>query len=252
MFTFCSRETNVLRKKLRTTIERIRLPAENLLDEPQKQEPTLSRLYVTDEENDALLDGLITWFNEINYDEQIRLLTVAPPSWDRNKIASFFPCNRYQVERSIQIREWFGVLHKPVDLCGNSALDRQLAFEIVEFYERNGVSRSCSKKKDMMHVQKRLVAIRFMCMTVCEAYALFKQSLEERNSNASVGVSTFYSLRPKLIKIKTPHDVCACVYHENLNLLIKVSLLKMNMRKTIFSFRLGISLTEIRLIISIC
>ena len=92
-----------MRKKLRTTIQRIRFPAENLLDKPQKQEPRLSRLNVTVKENDALLDGLIMLVNESDYDEQIRLLTIAPPSLDRTKIESFFPCNRYQAERSIQI-----------------------------------------------------------------------------------------------------------------------------------------------------
>ena len=227
---------------MRTTIERIRLHAENLLDKAEKQKSRLNRLNITVEENDALLDGLIMLFNESDYDGQIRILTIAPPSWGRNRIISFFSCNRYQAERSIQIRERFGVLHKAVDLRGNSPLDRQLALEIVEFYENDDVSRSSSNKKDMVHVQKRPLPIRFMCMTVREAYALFKQSLQERNNNVNVGLPTFYSLRPKWIKIKTPHDVCVCVYHENLDLLVKVSLLKMNMRKTFLSFRLRISL----------
>jgi hypothetical protein len=162
-----------LKKKVATTIERIRLHTENLLNKPEKQKSRLNRLNITVEENDALLDGLIMLFNESDYDEQIRLLTIAPSSWGRNKITSFFPCNRYQAERSIQIREWFGVLHKLVDLRGNSPLDRQLAQEIIEFYEKDGVSRSSSNKKDIVHVQKQPVPIRFMCMTVREAYALF-------------------------------------------------------------------------------
>jgi hypothetical protein len=239
---FYRRQTTVLGKKIKTAIERIRFHAENLLDKPKKQKHKLNRLNITVEENDALLDGLIMLFNEIDYDEQIRLLTIAPPSWGRNKIVSFFPCNRYQAEKSIQIREWFGVLHNPVDLRGNLPLNRQLAMDIIEFYEKDGVSRSSANKKDIVHVHKQPVPIRFMCMTVREAYALFVQSLEERNSNLSVGRSTFYSLRPKYIKIKTPHDVCVCVYHENCNLLIKVSLLKMNRVKTFLSFRLGINL----------
>ena len=35
-----------------------------------------------------------------------------------------------------------------------------------------------------------------------------------------VGKSKFCSLRPKWIKTITPHDGCACVYHQNLTLLI--------------------------------
>ena len=132
---------------MRTTIERIRLHAENLLDKLEKQRSRLNRLNIIVEENDALLDGLIMLFNESDYDEQMRILTIAPPSWGHNKITSFFSCNRYQAERSIQIRERFGVLHKAVDLRGNSPLDRQLALEIVEFYGKDDVSRSSSNKK---------------------------------------------------------------------------------------------------------
>ena len=65
---------------MRTTIERIRLHAENLLDKPEKQKSRLNRLNITVEENDALLDGLIMLFNESDYDEQIRILIIAPPS----------------------------------------------------------------------------------------------------------------------------------------------------------------------------
>ena len=43
--------------------------------------------------------------------------------------------------------------------------------------------------------------------------------------------------------MKTPHDVHMCVFYKNLNLLVKVSLLKVNMGKTVLSFRLGITLT---------
>ena len=231
---FCSRQTNVLKKKVAATIERIQLHAENLLDKAGEPNSILNRVNITVEENAALLDGFIMLFNESDYDEQIRLLTIAPSSWGRNKLTSFFPCNRYQAQKSIQIRECFGVLHTPVDLRGNFPLDRQLALEIIEFYEKDGISRSSSKKKDMIHVQKRPIPVRFMCTTVREAYALFMQNQQDRNSDVSVGLSTFYSLRPKWIKIKTPHDVCACVYHENFNLLVKVSLLQLNKGKEFF------------------
>lgn len=58
--------------------------------------------------------------------------------------------------------------------------------------------------------------IRYMLMTLYEAYQQFLQ----KNPTIRVGKSKFCSLRPKWIKTITPHDGCACVYHQNPTLLI--------------------------------
>ena len=56
-----------------------------------------------------------------------------------------------------------------------------------------------------------------MEITVLEAIRIF----QERFPN-TVSRSTFYSLRPREVKISSPHDTCMCVYHENMNLALKV------------------------------
>ena len=56
-----------------------------------------------------------------------------------------------------------------------------------------------------------------MEMSVLDAFRLF----DERFPNMAAR-KTFYSLRPRDVKILSPHDTCICIIHENRNLLIKV------------------------------
>lgn len=58
--------------------------------------------------------------------------------------------------------------------------------------------------------------IRYMLMTLFEAYQQFLQ----KEPSMRVGKSKFCSLRPKWIKNISPHDGCACVYHQNPTLII--------------------------------
>jgi hypothetical protein len=55
-----------------------------------------------------------------------------------------------------------------------------------------------------------------MLMSLFEAYQQFIQ----KEPNMRVGKSKFCSLRPNWIKTITPHDGCACVYHQNPTLMI--------------------------------
>ena len=226
--SFSSRQTNVIKDKVRTTIERIRSHAENLTGVRSKDASKLDSSKMTIEENEELLDGLKLLFDESDYDEQIRLLTIAPSSWGRSRIEAFFSCNDYQARKSLVIRDSLGILQRSIDSRGNIPLDNQIAQAIVQFYQDNGISRQSANKKDIVHVKKQPVPLRFMCMTVGEAYALFMISLEASNPNSTVSATTFYSLRPRWVKIKTPHDVCVCVYHENFRLLTQVCSLMMN------------------------
>lgn len=226
--SFSSRQTNVIKDKVRITIERIRSHAENLTSVRSKDVSKLDSAKLTIEENDELLDGLKLLFDESDYDEQIRLLTIAPSSWGRSKIEAFFSCNKYQARKSLVIRDSEGILQRSIDSRGNPPLDNQIAQSIVQFYQDNGISRQSANKKDIVHIKKQPVPLRFMCMTVGEAYALFVSSLEASNPDTTVSATTFYSLRPRWVKIKTPHDVCVCVYHENFRLLTQVCSLMIN------------------------
>ena len=56
-----------------------------------------------------------------------------------------------------------------------------------------------------------------MCMG--EAFELF----QSKHSNLSIGSSKLFGLRPNCIREDYPHEVCVCTYHENADLLLKVS-----------------------------
>ena len=61
------------------------------------------------------------------------------------------------------------------------------------------------------------VPVRFMEMTVLDAFRIFYDRFP-----SAVGRSTFYSLRPREVKIVAPHETCMCIIHENMDLLLKV------------------------------
>ena len=56
-----------------------------------------------------------------------------------------------------------------------------------------------------------------MEMTLLDAFRQFNK----RNSDL-VGSTTLFSLRPRNVKIASPHETCMCIYHENMQLLLQV------------------------------
>ena len=101
-------------------------------------------------------------------------------------------------------------------------MDPLLIDEVKSFYQDDAISRQTSSKKEIIHVNKEPIPIRYMSMSVGQAYAIFLKKIQEINSLNFISKTIFYSLRPKWIKILTPHDVCACIYHENFSFLIQV------------------------------
>lgn len=58
-----------------------------------------------------------------------------------------------------------------------------------------------------------------MLMSLKEAYEEFRKNY----SDAKIGVSKFANLRPEHILTfdKIPHNVCVCLYHENIRLILE-------------------------------
>ena len=57
--------------------------------------------------------------------------------------------------------------------------------------------------KDVIRINQKLVPVRFMEMTVLDAFREF----DKRNPGL-VGRSTFHSLQPRNVKIVSPHETC--------------------------------------------
>ena len=209
-----------MRRTVTRAIEIIRETADEI---DKTSESTKSKnMSLTVSETDILLGGMKLLFKSSDYDEQIRLLTLSPSYWGRPQIQKFFLCNEWQARKAIELRNSFGTLAKMTNFSGNPPIDPTLVDEIEAFFQDDLISRQTSNKKEVIHINKQPMPIRYMSMTVGQAYTIFLKDLEARNSLCTVSKTVFYSLRPKWVKLLTPHDVCACIFHENYEFLIKV------------------------------
>jgi len=95
--------------------------------------------------------------------------------------------------------------------------------KIYEYYFRSDVSYQAPGKKDTITIKengiKKKLQKRYLFYSLRELHQLF---LEE-NPNITVSLSMFQELRPPNVLYKSciPHNVCCCVYHENVILLLK-------------------------------
>jgi hypothetical protein len=140
------------------------------------------------------------------------------------KIFSFtrFDSNQSQARRSITLRRNDGTLAYAQCFRGNVSLSYDTIDNVVRFYSEDGISRVSSNSKDAILINKQPVSVRFMEMTVLDAFRIF----DDRFPGA-VARSTFYSLRPREVKIAAPHETCMCIIHENMDLLVKVGALSL-------------------------
>lgn len=65
--------------------------------------------------------------------------------------------------------------------------------------------------------QKEKIQKRYMTMSCHDAFELYRNE----NLDNHVGKSLFHSYRPPfvLLSSKTPHDVCSCQYHQDMEML---------------------------------
>ena len=90
---------------------------------------------------------------------------------------------------------------------------------MINFFEQDSISRVSPKKVDVILVKKQPVAKRFMLLTIGGAFAKFKSDF----SQYDIDKSQFYALRPRHVKPMSIHDTRCCLYHENFDLVLKVS-----------------------------
>ncbi|CAF4079006.1 unnamed protein product, partial [Rotaria sordida] len=165
----------------------------------------------------ALLSGFNTLFQQSGDVEQIRLLTISPDSWGRTMIQKWFNCSEYQARQALLLKKNKGFLAFPEYSNGNKPLSDSTIKLVTEFYLQDGISRASPRKKDVIHINKVPVPVRFMEITGREAF----QQFISQNPTTNIGKSSFYALRPRQIKFNAPLDTCLCIYHENMHLLLK-------------------------------
>lgn len=98
------------------------------------------------------------------------------------------------------------------------ALSSETVDKVIEFYERDDISRMSPGLKDVTTVKridgsKHKLQTRHLFSSIRETHALFC----DENKETVIGKSKFSELRPKHVKYSSrlPHNVCLCKYHEN-------------------------------------
>ncbi|CAF1634139.1 unnamed protein product, partial [Adineta ricciae] len=171
------RQTGVLHNKVKRACELLENKCENLInnvklnktsreiegetgqngEENKKHESCLLNL----SEKEELIDGFKYLYSTSNRMEQVRLLTIAPASWGRQKVQMFFSISDRQARYSRELRSTEGVLATPEDLRGNQVLDPSVIQAVIHFYEQDWISRVSPNKSDVILIKQQPIPKRF-------------------------------------------------------------------------------------------
>jgi hypothetical protein len=210
------RQSRNIRDKVNTACSYLHALCDSLLD--TEFELRTNNLSMND--MDTLLSGLKVLFQESTEEEQIRLLTISPTNWGRSTIQNWFNSSETQARAPLLLRKNRGILAFPEYQRGNKPLPDSTIKSVTEFYLQDGISRASSRKKDVIHINKQPIPVRFLEMTGREAY----QHFINENPNIDISRASFYALRPREVKWDVPLETCLCIYHENMQLLLKVNI----------------------------
>lgn len=158
-----------------------------------------------------------------NKQERILLLTLTPKYWSRDQLQREFSCSEWEARKAQKLMAENGILTSPIAKKGKVIPDETVSL-VKSFYERDDNSRLMPGMKDFLsvkndnnervHVQKRL-----LLGNLLELYALFKKEYE----NVTIGYTKFTQLKPPhciLAGSSGTHNVCVCVHHENVKLML--------------------------------
>jgi hypothetical protein len=189
---------------------------ENKDSQPHNPNPHLLEI----DESNEILNGVKELFKNSSGSDQTRIMTIAPVNWGRITLCKWFESTDHQARQAILLRLEKGVLAFPEYSRGNKFLDPDTIQLIVQFYLQDGISRVSSNTKDALKIKNELVPVRFLEMTIREALRKFYDD----HLTVQVAKSSFHSLRPRQVKLHSPHETCMCQTHENMSLLLQVSL----------------------------
>lgn len=160
--------------------------------------------------------------------DQVRLLTLIPPRWPREKVALDFGVSERQVREARDLRERGGILAEvPNSKKGNKALCDDVINRVTQFYKESEFVR-------IMPGAKQVVANRLpdgskvyepQRLILCDLTELYNHFCKEYPAMANqIKKSKFCELRPKYCKTVSSsgtHAVCVCTIHQNFRFLIE-------------------------------
>lgn len=162
--------------------------------------------------------------NSTSNSEKFMLLTLAPQSWGRKKIAAEFNASERQVRKAKEMVAEHGILTLPNSKKARNKLTSETESLVKAFYANDENSRLLPGMKDFVSVKKddgsrEQVQKRLILCNLSELYEKFIQ----KHSDVTIGFSKFAELRPRhcvLAGSSGTHTVCVCTHHENVKLML--------------------------------
>ena len=152
--------------------------------------------------------------------EQVQLLTIVPASWTIEQVSKEFNVSKYLVKKSRELKKSKGVLFMTETKKGKT-LSRETEKAVIDFYQRDDISRVCPGKKDCVSFRndegkKVCEQKRLLLANLNEIYSTFK-----KETSIKIGFSKFCQLGPKFcvtVGSSGSHSVCVCTIHQNTKL----------------------------------
>jgi hypothetical protein len=171
-----------------------------------------------------LMDALSIEVGKAKYTDKIKLLTLVPSSWTQQQVVEKFNVTRNIARISKELRQVSGILAEPPKKKGKS-LSSTIVERVLEFFTSEEISRKLPGKSDFVSVKgpdgtRRHEQKHLLMGNLRELRVLFQQ-----NTGYFISQSKFNQLRPKycvLLSKSGYHNVCCCVYHENVRLMYEV------------------------------
>ncbi|KAH7936798.1 hypothetical protein HPB49_004752 [Dermacentor silvarum] len=152
--------------------------------------------------------------------ERYQLLTLLPSTLAKHEIKKLIPeASMYEINKSRKLKENHGVWYRP-DPFTRHKVSPECVSAAREYYTKDELecSRQSPNRKDVLSVtidgEKVLVTKRFMTRSIREAFRIYKDD----HPDSGIGLSKFYTLRPRWVKCYPQHDVCVCVICANYKL----------------------------------
>ncbi|CAN7981167.1 unnamed protein product, partial [Ixodes pacificus] len=155
-----SRETYAQKKvrKLKITAERRIYTSLGVQQKPTSQ-PNQDEDFVLSDYVSLMQDVKNKFDLEKNREKKLQLLTLAPPSWSREKIMNFFVASERQALQAVKVRSESGILGTVPKRRGRP-VSEEVKASIMEFYQDDAVSYCLPGKKDVLRGrQKRLLLL---------------------------------------------------------------------------------------------
>ncbi|KAG1656070.1 ARL14 effector protein [Nymphon striatum] len=153
---------------------------------------------------------------------QLQILTLAPPSWTKQKTMEIFEVTKHMVEQARKLKSEKGILAIP-DYKKGKVLSETVMQTVENFYQNDEISRLMPGKSDCVSVkiggEKKHVQKRLLLANIKEIYGEYKLKYPE----IRIGFSKFCELRPKwciTVGASGTHSVCVCTIHQNVKLLL--------------------------------